>query len=192
VPAERQTETDVTPQWVIWLCLVAGHIVALMVLSILWSPPSAFAFVIFVSLIELAVWQRKNLVRLIEQVKESETTKRVARQVKDQIRSTAQSTGEMLSRQLSASGKQGANEAPISAEMVPASDDELVEIQAASVPSRRPQTIPAARRSWNRRSMWSHLTGQTLNAKLPTDSPRHRLPTRRKKPPPYLWITRYS
>ena len=160
---------DEFPTWAIWLCVIAGHFVLVLILALMSSPGFAITLVIFIAMAELAVWQRERLLKLFTDVRESETTKRVIQQAKDQVRESARAVRDGLASQ-SMPADDAPDEPPVIAEIVRDDDDVLVEIQTASAPACRPQTIVAQPKRQSRRSMWSSRDGQRLNAKLPTDS----------------------
>lgn len=143
------------PVWLIWFCIAAGHLLALIIFSMLWTPIPATIFVVFVSLIELAVWQHKAVAAFLTQVSQNPNTKRAVRKLQQEIKQFAQPPTPKQS-----------TEPPIQAELATHKSD-LVEVQSANRPPRRTDTVTFPPQQRNRPGMWSNLQGEPLRTDVP-------------------------
>ncbi len=166
---EPDDEEDGFPLLAVLACFGGAHIVIFLVLAIMMSPLSSFFLVGFAIVVELAVWKRKELTDVFQQISQSETTKQIVEKTKSSVVTGAEAAQNYLSKSKSPPRQ---NEI-ISAEVVDEIDDALVEVRPAKPARSRPRTVSHIRRSnpkYERPPMWGQDGGRPLNANLPKDN----------------------
>jgi hypothetical protein len=98
---EHDDQGEGFPLLAILACVGGANVVLFLLLAIVASRTSAFFLDGLAILVELAVWKRKKLVSVFQQVSQSQTTKQIVEKTKSTVATGAEAPENMTSRSFS-------------------------------------------------------------------------------------------
>ncbi|MFT7641567.1 MAG: hypothetical protein ACI9G1_003318, partial [Pirellulaceae bacterium] len=150
-------------------CFGGAHIVFFLVLAIITSLQSAFFLVGFAILAELAIWKRKELTVVFQQISQNEATKQIVEKTKSSVVTGVEAAHGYLSQAKSPPK----HDEIITAEVIVEVDDALVEVRPAKPAQSRPRTVSHIRQSRPTRErppICGQVGGRPMKAELPKDN----------------------
>ena len=158
---------DSLPMPIILMMIVGGHILAMLFLGMMIGLGRSATLVLLIGAAEIAVWQRQRLSSWFQQVRESETTRRLAQRGRDRVASLLQPRGLPSGPDCSSRTEPRGTHEPVEAQKVAGPGNVLLEIQIAEPSRRGREAIPSPPVSWHPHSRSE--TGSPLNVDLPQD-----------------------